>query len=290
MSVQFCQHVKVDGTLCQVPPLDGRHYCHFHLETLGRRMRMARARARREPYHLVLPILEDLNSVHVARMQVMDALTSGLLDRKLGGLLLFGLQAASKDLRSAGAPRLGVCDPAIDTAPRATEHPNFEAKFDLPSDLDLSQPPEVVFPAAAATEPTVDRAERSAYRSNPWQDVNPEDVELEEIRVAQGEEALRKRSAELEKSEWKRIEQDKRRVAQARQIVEAARRNGRQWSSHKLKEHYDKVWAEAAAKEKADREELAAMRAAAAAQAAARKSPESESPEEVKSGEPQTGS
>ena len=48
MSVKICQHVKVDGTLCQVPPLDGRHYCHFHLESHGRRMRMARARARRE--------------------------------------------------------------------------------------------------------------------------------------------------------------------------------------------------------------------------------------------------
>jgi len=51
MSVKICQHVKVDGTLCRVPPLKGRHYCHFHLENLGRRLRMARARARREPYH-----------------------------------------------------------------------------------------------------------------------------------------------------------------------------------------------------------------------------------------------
>ena len=290
MSVRICQHVKVDGTLCQVLPLDGRHYCHFHLETLGRRMRMARARARREPYHLILPILEDLNAVQVARMQIMDALTAGQLDRKLGGTLLFGLQGISKDLRSAKAPRLGVYDPAIDTAPRATEHPNFEEAFDLPEDIDLSKPPEVVFPPAAATAATVDTSERSAYRSNPWQEVNPEDVELEEIRVAQGEEALQKRSEELEKREWKRIEQEKRKVAQARQIVEAARRNGRQWSSHKLKEHYDKVWADAAAQEKADREELAALRATAAAQAADRKSPESESAEEGKRGEPQTGS
>src|SRR5271167_1977059 len=119
MSVQFCQHVKVDGTLCQVPPLNGRHYCHFHLETLGRRLRMARARARREPYHLVLPVLEDLNSVQVARQQVMDALASGQLDTKRAGQLLFGLQGAANDLRSAAPPRLRVYDPAIDTAPRA---------------------------------------------------------------------------------------------------------------------------------------------------------------------------
>jgi hypothetical protein len=53
----MCQHVKVDGTLCQVPPLNERHYCHFNLETLGRRLRKARSRARREDRYLVLPIL-----------------------------------------------------------------------------------------------------------------------------------------------------------------------------------------------------------------------------------------
>jgi hypothetical protein len=287
MFVRNCQHTKVDGAFCQAPPLNGRPYCRFHLEALGRRMRIARSRARREPYHLVLPILEDLNAVQVARMQIMDALAAGQLDEKRAGLLLYGLQGISSDLRSAAPPRLGVYDPAID-APRAEDYPNFEEVFDLPVDLDLSKPPEVVFPPATAAKATDGRAERSAYRSNPWQDVNPEDVELEEILIAQGEEAVRKRSAELEKKEWKRIEQEKRKVAQARQIMEAARRNGRQWSSRELKEHYGKVWAEAAAREKADQEDLAAMRAAA--QAAARKSPESSSAEEVKSEKEQTGS
>ena len=293
MSVRNCQHIKVDGAFCQAPPLNGRPYCRFHLEALGRRMRMACARARREPYHLVLPILEDLNAVQVARMQVMDALASGQLDRKLGGLLLFGLQGASKDLRSANAPRLAVYDPAIDTAPRAADYPDFEEVFDLPEDLDLSKPPEVVFAAEAASAATeaqaTAKAERSAYRSNPWQRVNREDVELEEILITQGEVAYKKRCEELEIKNWKQIERERREVDKARQIVEAARRNEQQWSSHKLKEHYDKVWAEAAVKEKADREELAAMRAAAATQAAARKSPESASAEEVKS-EEQTGS
>src|SRR6516162_9861537 len=126
MSVRYCQHTKVDGAFCQAPPLNGRPYCRFHLEALGRRMRMARARARREPYHLVLPILEDLNAVQVARMQVMDALAAGQLDEKRAGLLLYGLQGIAGDLRSAAPPRLGVYDPAIDTAPRAADYPNFE--------------------------------------------------------------------------------------------------------------------------------------------------------------------
>ena len=296
MSVKICQHVKVDGTLCQVPPLDGRHYCHFHLETHGRRARMARARARREKYHLVLPILEDLNSVEVARQHVMDALGAGLIPHKVAGQLLFGLQGIANDLRSAAPPRLGVYDPAIDTAPRATDHPNFEEKFDLPKDLDLSKPPEVVFAAEAAqaaSEARIearDEAERSAYRSNPWQQVNKEDVELEEILFTQGQEAHDQRSLELLRKERKRMEQEKRKLAQAHQIVEAARRNERPWISSGQKAFYEQCAAENAAREKAREDDLATLRAAAAAQADARKSPESDvACEEVSAGE-KTGS
>jgi hypothetical protein len=225
MSVKICQHVKVDGTLCQVPPLDGRHYCHFHLDNLGRRLRMARARARREPYHLVLPILEDLNAVQVARQQVMDALASGQLDTKRAGQLLFGLQGAANDLRSAAPPRLGVYDPAIDTAPRATEYPDFEEKFGLPPDIDLSKPPEVVFPPAV--EPAITQAGPSPYRSELYEHdyVAPEDVELEEIFKSQGEEAYRRREKELTALAIKQVLAHKREVQRARYVVEAARRN-----------------------------------------------------------------
>jgi hypothetical protein len=106
---------------------------------LGRRMNMARARARRERYHLVLPILEDLNSVEVARMQVMDALNAGHIDAKHAGVLLFGLEGIASDLRSDKAPRMSAYDPAIDTALRAEDYPDFEEKYGLPKDLDLSQ-------------------------------------------------------------------------------------------------------------------------------------------------------
>src|SRR5271165_5631994 len=126
MSVNHCRHIKEDGVYCQGPPLRGREYCHFHLRALGRRMRMARARARRGPYLLVLPILEDINSVQVARMQVLDALAAGQFEERRAGLLLYGLQQASTDLRSqTAAPSLGVYD-ASDTAERAEDYPGFE--------------------------------------------------------------------------------------------------------------------------------------------------------------------
>ena len=261
MSVKFCQHVKVDGTLCQVPPLDGRHYCHFHLETHGRRARMARARARREKYHLVLPILEDLNSVEVARQQVMDAFNADLITSKHAGLLLFGLQGIASDLQSAAPPRLGVYDPAIDTAPRATDHPNFEEKFDLPKDIDPSKPPEVVF-AADAAEAAITQAGPSPYRSKPFEHdyIAPEDVELEEIFKKEGQEAYERRTHELNQQAMQRADRRACEIKRARYIVEAARRNeerilGTPEEQARNKAEVEKMKAEARAQRKAELDE-----------------------------------
>jgi hypothetical protein len=226
MSVNFCQHVKVDGTLCQVPPLDGRHYCHFHLGIRGQRARMARARARREAYHLVLPILEDLNSVLVARQQVMDALNAGLVTARQAGVLLFGLQGIAGDLHSDKAPRLGMYDPAIDTAPRATDYPNFEENHGLPKDLDLSRPPEVLF-AAEAVAAAITQAEPSPYRSDLFRTdyISPEDVELEEVLKNEGEPAYQQRMREQTQKAMHQANQRRREIKRAQYVVEAARRN-----------------------------------------------------------------
>jgi len=275
MTSQHCRHIKEDGFFCQAPALRGRDYCHHHLRSLGRRMRMARALARREPYRIVLPLLDDMNAVLVANMQVLDALSAGLVEDKRARLMLYGLRQVAINLRSLrAAPCLAVPEGQEGTGIRVEDYPGFEEEFGLPPDLDLNKPPEVVFPAAAAA-PTVapatgQAAEQSAYRSNPWQQVNREDVELEEILLTQGQEAYDKRREQLESKAWKQIDRERQKVAEARQTVEAARRNGSQWSSAKLKEHYERLWAAADAQHQADREEIAAVRAQAA-----KKSPES---------------
>jgi len=257
MSVKFCQHVKVDATLCQVPPLDGRHYCHFHLETHGRRARMARARARREKYHLVLPILEDLNSVEVARQQVMDAFNADLITRKHAGVLLFGLQGIAGDLRSAAPPRLGVYDPAIDTAPRATGYPGFEEKFGVPPDIDLSQAPEVLLAAEAA----ITQAAPSPYRDELFMHEHfaPEDIELEEVLKNEGEDAYQQRVHELNRKAMQKINQRRREIKRAQYILEAARRNtdiicGTPEERERVKAEIEKERAEAVAKRRAEME------------------------------------
>jgi len=274
MNSNHCRHIKEDGFFCQGAPLRGREYCRFHLRALGRRIRMARERARREPHRLVLPILEDMNAVHVALMQVLDAVAADQLDDKRAGLLLYGLQQASTNLRSLTAAPCLVVPADEQREGRAEEDPGFEKEFDLPKDLDLTTPPEVAFPTAAATAVKV---EPSPYRSDPWHHVGKEDIELEEILQTQGEEAYQKRRGELETQSWKQIERERRQVAEAHRIVEAARRNEREWSSAKQRVFYEKLRVEAEAKAKADAEDLAAMRAAAVA---ARKSPETAPAEE----------
>jgi hypothetical protein len=262
MSVQHCRHVKEAGAYCQGAPLRGREYCRFHLRALGQRMRMARAQARRQPHVLVLPLLEDLNAVQVARMQVLDALAAGLIEDKRAGLLLYGLQQASSDLRSAtAAPTLGVYN-ASDTTERAEDYPGFEEAFDLPQDLDLAKPPEVVFPPAAATAVKV---EPSPYRSKPfrWDAIGPEDVELEDILRTQGPEAYQHREKEFTRQAMKEVQEHKRAIQWARYVVEAARRNeermfGTPEERARNAAEIQRELAEVAAQRRAEREAAAA--------------------------------
>src|SRR5208283_3454974 len=97
--IPTCRHVRENGECCGTVPVTGRNYCYHHLSDRGRRVKMARARARGQRWRLELPPLEDLYSVQVALMQVLDALLSGQLDRHMGGVVLYGLQQAATNLR-----------------------------------------------------------------------------------------------------------------------------------------------------------------------------------------------
>ena len=97
--IKTCDHVKENGRCCGSPAVTDRDYCHFHLTIRGRRLKMARARARGERCRVELPPLEDLYAVQVGIQQVLDALLSGQLDRHLGGVVLYGLQQAASNVR-----------------------------------------------------------------------------------------------------------------------------------------------------------------------------------------------
>ena len=181
----LCHHVMESGLCCQSPALRGRRFCYSHLRLWGQRVRMARAIARRAPYRLMLPAMEDFASVRVAAAQVADALAAGLIEPARAGRLVYTFQqifcalrweailrihanSSADATRSAGSRQ--VLSPKSDEeslsrafqgsgAPASArdhgvgeqkrlieEYPEFEAEFGLPAGIDVSQPLQLLFP------------------------------------------------------------------------------------------------------------------------------------------------
>ncbi len=93
-----CQHVKVSGIQCNLAALKNQKLCYFHRKTQQRHNQINASRARRSRFALQLPLLEDLDSIQVAIMQVMHLLLSSQIDHKTAGLLLYALQTASSNM------------------------------------------------------------------------------------------------------------------------------------------------------------------------------------------------
>jgi hypothetical protein len=115
--VPRCQHVKVNGTQCGSPALRNRRRCYFHE---GARIERAKAKADQfAQRRFEMPVLEDANSVQVALMKVLQMLARGQMDAKTAGLMLYGLQTASANLKNSD---FEVEDPTDVVIDRDTVH------------------------------------------------------------------------------------------------------------------------------------------------------------------------
>src|SRR5207244_3279444 len=80
------------------PALRNGEYCYFH-----RRWRMTTVDLSHSAHHVttefVLPVLEDAESIQITLGQVMRMIVCRQVDTKSAGLLLYGLQIASANLR-----------------------------------------------------------------------------------------------------------------------------------------------------------------------------------------------
>jgi hypothetical protein len=94
-----CQHLKINGTQCGSPALRRNRFCFFHKRFQDQRIRLAVDRKRRPAPTLILPLLEDANSIQMALQQVMRLVLHHDIDYKTAGLLLYALQTASSNLR-----------------------------------------------------------------------------------------------------------------------------------------------------------------------------------------------
>src|SRR5277367_6233237 len=101
-SISRCQHIKVNGTQCGSPALKSRRLCFFHNRWREARIEFCQSGAPAQAITSIdLPVLEDANSVQVAIMQVLRLILAKQLEPKIAGLLLYGLQTASLNLKQA---------------------------------------------------------------------------------------------------------------------------------------------------------------------------------------------
>ncbi|MGB9363516.1 MAG: hypothetical protein WCA99_18065, partial [Candidatus Sulfotelmatobacter sp.] len=110
--VPRCQHVKVNGTQCGSPALRRRRRCYFHEE-----VRVERAKSKADQFSqrgFEMPVLEDANAVQVALMKVLQMLARGQMEAKIAGLMLYGLQTASSNLKNTKFEAEKVTDVVID--------------------------------------------------------------------------------------------------------------------------------------------------------------------------------
>ena len=113
-NVPRCQHVKVNGTQCGSPALRRRRHCFFHDRMLDGKRRFAHDQQVKPRPLFSMGLLEDANSVQVALMQVLQLLGSGQMDPRIAGLMLYGLQTASVNLRRTNFEASRATDVVID--------------------------------------------------------------------------------------------------------------------------------------------------------------------------------
>ena len=90
-----CAHLRTNGLRCGSPALRNRRFCYFH-----HRQHDVRALRRRQPsFRFELPLLEDAESIQMSIQDVLAAVHEDRIDVRRAGLLLYGLNTASSNLK-----------------------------------------------------------------------------------------------------------------------------------------------------------------------------------------------
>ena len=98
-TVPLCQYWIDNTTRCGSPAMKGTRCCYSHHREQARDARKKAERARQRWFESAP--LDDAASVQRTLRQVMERLLSGQVDHKKAGQILYKLQTASVNLRSA---------------------------------------------------------------------------------------------------------------------------------------------------------------------------------------------
>lgn len=118
-----CQHIHYNGKPCRAPARRGRSYCMFHQS------------AHMEAGHLALPIVEDVHSLQLAIIRILNSLSDDSIDPHKASVMLYGLQLAGMNMKLFCQERLGIENPEVEIARRAyAEFLSKKMKFPVPSE------------------------------------------------------------------------------------------------------------------------------------------------------------
>jgi hypothetical protein len=95
MPIQHCTHIFPNGHTCGSPALRGERYCYFHHPS----RHPSNTRIRRAQRGFTLAAPRTRNEFQSALSEVIQRLASNKLDTKRGGLLVYLLQMAARDLQ-----------------------------------------------------------------------------------------------------------------------------------------------------------------------------------------------
>jgi len=182
--VPRCQHVKVNGVQCGSPAMRRRRRCYFHDRMLDGRKQFAAESCIKPRPMFSMCLLEDANSVQVALMQVLNLLGSGQMDPKTAGLMLYGLQTASANLRHVKFEAEKATDVVIDrntVDQTCINGPQWFARDFAGQVQEQQEQEEAEKPAAAASAGQVP-AEPAADKVHP-EKAGPEKVRANRVRA-----------------------------------------------------------------------------------------------------------
>jgi hypothetical protein len=96
-SVRRCHHLKVNGTQCGSPALRNEKHCYYHARWTRKGQEVI-SHLQKEGA-VMLPTLEDANSIQVALADVIRMLRTQEVDHRTAALMLYALQTASANLK-----------------------------------------------------------------------------------------------------------------------------------------------------------------------------------------------
>ncbi len=114
-----CRHIHAAGHRCGSPCLRGEHFCYYH--HLARRPLKIHDGLTPQPADTIftLPHIEDHSGIHLALADVLARIADRTVDPKRAGLLLYGLNTASLNLR-----RMNAITDAANIAAGPNPHPS----------------------------------------------------------------------------------------------------------------------------------------------------------------------